>query len=217
MRGSGASWGIRLGLSALVCCMSVMMSGCVSHEASTPEERYRPEFDELIAKVGPDQPAADVLSDYHLSEAEVRHVQNALVSCVADRGFPGYSVSLRGEGLFSAGLPDDQFEASRRAVDECDALTHSSDLTFLYTEVIQNPEKKDPIQVVIECMVRRGAFDPAYTVDRYKEELDTWLKGPRTVKDGHIIGDPAEAFTYVGDRDEGMAVWGQCNADPTSG
>ncbi|MCI6411816.1 hypothetical protein, partial [Schaalia hyovaginalis] len=75
----------------------VSLVGCTAREASIPEERYRPEFEELIAKVGDDEPAASILEDYRLDEVEIEQLHDAYVSCVADKGFPGlYFDSITG-------------------------------------------------------------------------------------------------------------------------
>lgn len=153
MRGSGAS---RAASRALVLLGIALVSllGCTAREASTPEERYRPEFEELIAKVGDDEPAASILQDYRLDEVEIEQLHDAYVSCVADKGFPGlYFDSITGSTGFSRGVADDRFNDARKAMDDGE----------------------------------------------------------------QIIGSPGEAFTYLGDREEGIRVFMECSYDPTNG
>lgn len=217
MRGSGASRAASRTLVLLGIAL-VSLLGCTAHEASTPEKRYRPEFEELIAKVGDDEPAASILEDYRLDEVEIEQLHDAYVSCVADQGFRGlYFDSITGSTGFSRGIADERFNDARKTMDDCDTSTHSSDVTYLYAQLIQNPEKEDPNQVVIDCMVRRGVLDPSYTVERFDKELEAWIEQPHTMKGEQIIGSPGEAFTYLGDREEGIRVFMECSYDPTSG
>ena len=193
-------------------------TACSSPKASSPGDRYQPEFDELIASVGTDEPAASILSDHQLSESEMLEAQQVLDQCMKNEGFSG---AIFEEDLWvPAGSHvevDQQGREAQDVLEQCDERIHYGELTYLYGRLHHNPMKLDPDQVVIDCMVRRGVLDPSYTVERFEKELSTWIEQPHTMRGEVIIGSPGEAFTYIGDREDGIQVYMECAYDPTSG
>ncbi|MBB6334383.1 hypothetical protein [Schaalia hyovaginalis] len=186
------------------------LSAC-SAQTGGAAEAYKAELDDLVARSAGIEPAASILKDRVITEAEIAEVDKAFISCVENAGFPGATVDDLA-GNVGIPMPADGSDSSAAFAD-CSQSTLFTDIHNVFWAMRTNPEHLTQDEAILACLKRFDVIDPNYTVEQFSREEDAWMESAPTI-DGVIQGGPNEAHTYT-DRAKGLELFRECESDPS--
>jgi len=129
---------------------------------------YEAEFD-LAMEAADTDLEKQVLEDYVITRDEYLEIKNVSVECMRSYGL---TVELQdtGAGLFQmavGGSWDDDFVNETMLTCETDGFRA---IETLYTDIIQNPDRRDLNGLTAECLVAVGVVDSPFTGSDYERE-----------------------------------------------
>lgn len=195
----------RLSLFAL----GLALAACSAQTGAA--EPYKLELDDLIARSEGVEPAASILKDRVITEAEIAEVDKAFISCVENAGFPGAIVEDLA-GHVGIPMPADGSDSSA-AFSECSESTFFSGIHGVFWGMRTNPKNLSQGEATLECLKRFQLIDPGLTADEFMREEEEWIASAPRV-DGVIHGDPGQAHSYS-DQAEGERMHTECMIDPS--
>lgn len=201
---------VRWGAIVLWSAAAVLV-GCASAQTGGVAEAYKAELDDLVARSAGIEPAASILKDRLITEAEITQIDEVFISCVEDAGFPGATVDDLA-GNVGIPIPADNRDSSAAFAD-CAQSTLFSDIHNVFWAMRTNPEHLTQDEAILACLKRFDVIDPNYTVEQFSREEDAWMESAPTI-DGVIQGGPNEAHTYT-DRARGLELFRECESDPS--
>lgn len=206
-------WGDRgfRGSIVLSFAASLLALSACSSQAGGAAEAYKAELDDLVARSAGIEPAASIVEDRLITEAEIAEIDKAFISCVEDAGFPGATVDDLA-GNVGIPIPADSRDSSA-AFSECSTSTLFSDIHSVFWAMRTNREHLTQDEAILACLKRFDVIDPDYSVEQFSREEDAWMESAPTI-DGVIQGGPNEAHTYT-DRERGLELFLECEIDPS--
>lgn len=172
------------------------VSGC----APGPEEQENPyaaEFAKARADATTDA-ARTILEDDVITTAEFDQVKDASVQCMRDEGLT-VELSETGGLIFENvgstwDTPQAELDAwearMTTAMGECEGKFDIPVLEALYGAVTDNPDNKDLLQAVADCLVRGGHRDEGYDKADYIEEMSSYGTTMNVADDGTTTETP---------------------------
>ncbi|XBH22604.1 hypothetical protein V5R04_05115 [Jonesiaceae bacterium BS-20] len=149
--------------TTLLGTLLVLVSGCTTGDsADFASPPYQAEFEEARAKANDFQFA--VLEDGHISDAEYLEAQDRYVSCMAERGITVFGGGLT-EGFSQPYKANDV--AGANAEDDCSNSSYGL-FDSLYKDMRKNPEKKDFLEIYVQCLVEQDVAPFGFTSGDYE-------------------------------------------------
>lgn len=105
-----------------------------------------------------------VLEDGHISDAEYLEAQDRYVSCMAERGITVFGGGLT-EGFSQPYEANDVTGAN--AEDDCSNSSYGL-FDSLYKDMRKNPEKKDFLEIYVQCLVEQEVAPFGFTSGDYE-------------------------------------------------
>lgn len=167
----------KYGARNLAWCLAslLLVAGCSggSTEDSGDEGRG-PYYDDIIA-AGQEPGISDfersVFEDGEITRAEYEEAVQNLVACADARGVK-VGIERQGQMYSYSHIAS---PGAGPVVDAC-SEEHTMQIEPLYSSVVNNPEKRDPEEVLVECFIASGLVSADYTVKKYREERDASAK-----------------------------------------
>ncbi|WP_150384075.1 hypothetical protein [Bifidobacterium rousetti] len=149
--------------------------------------------------------AVRALSDGELTEAETQEAADRYVSCMADKGFTATkSIDGSGDVYVPDGVSADRINS---ASDTCEQESGIRYLAGLLYQDRTNPDGKNDIPMVIDCMRRHGVVDDSMTDAQIEAELTAQSPDTYFTRIPHDMADP--------NYDANKAKWSiECQANP---
>ncbi|TGJ96265.1 hypothetical protein DLJ96_11040 [Actinotalea fermentans ATCC 43279 = JCM 9966 = DSM 3133] len=174
---------------------AVGVTGC-SGEAEAPNP-YAAEFAKARSEVTTEV-ARKILEDDVITAAEYRPVKDASIQCMRDQGL---TVELNEVGGLTFENVGSTWDTSQEeldawevrmttAMDECEGKFDIPVLESLYGSVTDNPDNKDLLQAVADCLVRGGHRDEGYDKADYIEEMSSYATSMNVADDGSTTETP---------------------------
>lgn len=201
---------VRWGAIVLWSAAAVLV-GCASAQTGGVAEAYKAELDDLVARSAGIEPAASILKDRLITEAEITQIDEVFISCVEDAGFPGATVDDLA-GNVGIPIPADNRDSSAAFAD-CSQSTFFSGIHGVFWGMRTNPKNLSQGEATLECLKRFQLIDPGLTADEFMREEEEWIASAPRV-DGVIHGDPGQAHSYS-DQAEGERMHTECMIDPS--
>lgn len=194
----------------------LLVAGCSGGSAEESGNEGRgPYYDDIIAagqEPGISVFERSVFEDGEITRAEYEEAVQNLVACADTQGV---KVGIEPQGQMYS-YSHIASPGAGPVVDAC-SEEHTMQIEPLYGSVVNNPEKRDPEEVLVECFIASGLVSADYTVERYREERDA---SARTFTVGSESGNE-----YSSARIEGSGQFSfdiedprhrECSEDPLS-
>jgi len=133
--------------------------------------------------------AKTILSDGEITEAEIKEAEQAMISCVEDKGYTG--VEFHADGGSTSTLPPGQDGSSEPDWQACEKSTGYDALWFYYSMKV-NPNNEDWEPLVVQCLKDNNLVESSFT----PSDLDR-------------LYETGEIQDY-----NDQAAWRECEADP---
>jgi hypothetical protein len=172
-------------LSLILLVGALSLSSC-SAQSSPKEEPtffgpWAVEIQRAYQKAS-DPTIREILRDGEVSAAEMEEIRQKQISCLAQLGVEVYELNPDGSGSVRAPqAPGESVDViQQRASDlqmQCDRETGWSDISYLYHEMMRNPDNRDTASLMAECLTRMGLVPDGYTGQDYMSDFsgDTFL------------------------------------------
>lgn len=106
----------------------------------------------------------EVIAKGEITRADYEEAWSRLRECAQDAGLQAGVVDEG--GLYTLTTSG---QADQAALDECTERT-TFGIDALYLATHRNPENRDELELLVECLQRAGLVGPEYTVQRLREE-----------------------------------------------
>ncbi|MCM6763172.1 hypothetical protein NB037_12160 [Rathayibacter sp. ZW T2_19] len=163
--------------AATMLLVSVLLSGCSSAPpAAAPTAGdaeftgpWAAEFRAFSAEAKSDFERG-ALSDGDVSDQEYAEMTERFRACLEAAGlvFEGFAADGSYTAAPAGGAAD--AESSRDAATRCSEETGEASLGALHSWISRNPDNEDQAVLMVDCMVRAGLVDSAYTADDWTRE-----------------------------------------------
>ncbi|MDO4259731.1 MAG: hypothetical protein Q4C87_09465 [Actinomycetaceae bacterium] len=156
-----------------------------------------------------------ILADYQISEAELAETQSRVLSCLREVGVENFRYlegDLGSEAYGIEGDPDGS--KAREAADKCEEAQGYPAISGLHSSMKINPSRANWEDLIVTCLTRNKAVDPAYSTDDYQRELQKYITNNSDAQ-GNVEGDPRYAIDYIVDEEKGVQILSHCQEDPS--
>lgn len=137
----------------------------------------------------------DVIRDERVSDQEWAEVVERMDRCFAGLGIDFLGFEPDGGYAVHPGDMDPDLANDNLAV--CELESGEAWIGLLRSEAAINPEGLDFDQLVLDCMIDRGAVDSSYALEEYRRDY------------------VSTSFPYI-DPISGEQIWSDCHRDPLS-
>ena len=156
---------------AVVSCL--LIAGCGGTQAD-PSDPYAAEIENARARVTSDF-QREVLADGQITRAEYERAVDLFVECLVSHGVAAAKVVNSG-GYYDYSTPGDGDVG--QPMMEC-AQGTVTEIEYLYTERLRNPQHLPENVIVAACLVRLGAAPAGYTGDQFtSDQADSFQHAP---------------------------------------
>lgn len=188
---------------------SVLLLYSCTAPASPVGQAWAAEFEAARQEVGSDF-ARRVLADSEVTDAEFEEVKNRFVSCMEQQGFPGVTIGAGGAyNVPNMGQSEGQLDS---ASGKCQGEAGFMVIARLYNEVRINPNNVKWSELIVPCLVRKGAVAEGYTPADYERDS-------KRIREAGMAGNalPTEqVYPFIVDEEQAIEFLEQCETDPTS-
>lgn len=197
---------------AAVLIAAVVLSGCSDSTEDLPSTSsgsdtpvfsgpWAAEFSSMYTAATTDL-ERDILADEVITEAEVNEMRSVFTACLTDLGYS--NIQFADDGGFTLVPPTGYTtDAENDMVDSCSKSSGEQTVGALYGWISRNPENQDENAIMVQCLIRKGAVDPAYTAEEYEAD---GLAG--------VAGTDGPPIPYIVGEAKGNELLSQCDADP---
>jgi len=109
----------------------------------------------------------EVLKDSEITDAEYAEMTSVFTSCLADQGitFGGFKPT----GGFSTSVAPNGGD-THEIVDQCSRSSGEDSIGAIYNWVKKNPDNLDGVNIIKDCLIRKGVVPPDYSADEFAQD-----------------------------------------------
>jgi hypothetical protein len=112
----------------------------------------------------------EVLNDYFITDAEYAEARASVIACVTEAGIDASYVP-QSETSWALAIVGEMTPAQAQKELQC-SLDWMGPIEELYDRQVNNPENRDPFDIVAECLVREGFAPEGFTGKDYLEFVE---------------------------------------------
>lgn len=159
----------RLTAATAAVLLIAIAAGCTgTNESSQSADPYASDLERARAEATSPLETA-ILDDLEIERHEYEEAVNAYVGCLNNRGFAATAVPQGGYFVYS--IPS----GADSAADECRIGTIDL-IEGIYVNTLMNPQRRDMNELIVECLISKGAAPQSYTPDDLARDLGTGLE-----------------------------------------
>ncbi|MGL5828007.1 MAG: hypothetical protein ACRC0L_00375 [Angustibacter sp.] len=146
--------------------LSPAVTGCSGDRSpEQPHSKYYEDILRASATTASDF-QREMLKDGVLTRTEYEEAINATAKCTSDRGFQLGRTLQNGVYMLSIVASG----AAERVLLECEKK-YSSEVAMYFGDQLMNPDNRDGLELLVECLIHRKVLPPSYTVADYRREF----------------------------------------------